>query len=113
MPSPTVDKILGEPLMHSHVVGDINITGTPDGTKYLADDGTWKTPTGTGSGEANTASNVGTGEGQVFKVKTGVDLVLKTIKAGTNITVTNNTDDITLTATGMSESLAIAYAIAL
>lgn len=49
-----------------------------------------------------TGLNVGTGEGQVFKAKvtnvtTNADeLNLRTIKAGDNITVTNNTDDITI-----------------
>jgi hypothetical protein len=42
--------------------------------------------------------NVGTGTGQVYKSVAALVASLKTIKAGSNITVTNNTDDITLTA---------------
>lgn len=52
------------------------------------------------SGESNTASNVGTGDGEIFKQKSGVDLELKTIKAGSNITIDNNSDDITINASG-------------
>src|SRR4249920_3010084 len=50
---------------------------------------------GGGSGEANLAANVGTGTGLIFRDKTSVTLNLKTIKAGTGVTITNNADDIT------------------
>lgn len=49
-----------------------------------------------GAGEANTASNVGTGAG-VFKTKSGVDLQFKTILGtAAQITVTANANDLTL-----------------
>jgi hypothetical protein len=50
----------------------------------------------TAGGESNTASNVGTGTGLVFKQKTSVDLEFRSLLAGYGISVTNNTSDITL-----------------
>ena len=61
-------------------------------------------PSGGGSGEANTTSNAGTGEGQLAKAKVGVDLPIKTIKAGSNVTVTNNTNDVTISVAASGET---------
>jgi len=51
-----------------------------------------------GGGEINTASNLGTGE-DVFFQKTGVDLEFKSLVAGTNVTLTSDDDEITITTT--------------
>lgn len=54
-----------------------------------------------GSGETNTASNLpGLGIG-LFKTKVVADLQFKRIKSGTGITVTDNTDSVTIANTGV------------
>jgi len=50
-------------------------------------------------GEDNTGSNVGTGDG-VFKQKVLEDLEFKTLIGGTNVTITNNANDLTIDASG-------------
>jgi len=50
------------------------------------------------SSSITTASNIGTGEGEVYKQKVGDVLQFKTIKAGSNIILTNNPDEVLITA---------------
>jgi hypothetical protein len=58
------------------------------------------TLTASGGGGVTNGANVGTGLGQVFKTLVGTILNFKTIKAGTNVTITNNADDITIDVSG-------------
>ena len=53
------------------------------------------------TGEANTASNLGSGEG-VFLSKSGADLRFKSLKAGNNVTISSNSSEITIAASGGS-----------
>jgi hypothetical protein len=48
-----------------------------------------------GGGEANTASNQGTGEG-LFKTKSGVDLQFKSLTSDATIAITGNTNDVNI-----------------
>jgi hypothetical protein len=72
--------------------GDMHISGN------LVVDGVLTAAGISGSGEANTASNVGGGTG-VFKGKTGVDLEFKSL-VGSGITINSKTSTIELTASG-------------
>jgi hypothetical protein len=110
-------NINGNSIISSDVGGDINIT--PDTTGNVVIDGqSWPNALGTLNqllqtdasgnlswtssgvgGEANTASNQGAGAGS-FKQKTGVDLELRSIIGGTNLTQVQNADDITLNLDG-------------
>lgn len=53
------------------------------------------------TGEANDGDNIGTGA-EVFKFKSGTDLVFRSIIGGANVNVTQNADDITIQVTGSS-----------
>lgn len=48
------------------------------------------------SGSVNSASNVGTGAGKVFKTRVGSDLQFKSIGGAGNVAVSNTVDDITI-----------------
>lgn len=54
---------------------------------------------GTSSGEVNDGLNVGAGS-QVFKDKVGLDLRFRTLVAGSNVSLTQNANDVTIAATG-------------
>ena len=53
------------------------------------------------NGKIDDGTNVGAGTGLVFKDKSGMNLRFKTIKAGNNISITNNADDITIDASSV------------
>ena len=53
------------------------------------------------SGSITGASNVGAGQGNVFKQLSGTDLQFKTLVQGNNVTIADGTDSITITANGV------------
>jgi hypothetical protein len=80
---------------HLNDLDDVTISGPP----AIGDVPTWTgsgwvnaPPPGAGGGEANTITNIGTGGIGLFKQKTGTNLELKTINAGSaKISVTDDT----------------------
>jgi hypothetical protein len=104
------------PLAHTHPISDVTSlqtsldgkepslpTKTGNTLKYLrvnAGETALEWNTISALGEINTSSNTGTGEGTLAKTKVLFDLPVKSLKQGTNITITNNADDVTITAAG-------------
>jgi hypothetical protein len=80
------------------------ITPNTGVTLYVNDEGLVYSYNGTswvvsGSGESNTASNLGSGTG-VYGAKVGMDLRFKSLIAGTNVTLSNTANDIIINASG-------------
>lgn len=72
-----------------------------DASKVLYGDGTWQTPPGATAGEANTASNLGSGAG-LYASKSGVDLRFKSLVAGTGVSLSSDSTTVTITASSPS-----------
>lgn len=66
---------------------------------YSFDGSDWVTAS---VGEANTASNLGSGH-EVFASKSGVDLTFKSLVAGSNVTIVHDADEITISTSGGGE----------
>ena len=78
-----------------------NKTGTNTTTNPSSDTVNWEVLDL--GGEANTNSNAatpGTGEAGLVNTKSGVDTPIKILKAGTNITLTQNANDVTIASSG-------------
>ena len=93
-------------------LSNVQITSVADNDnlKYNALLGKWTNqPAGTGTGEANTASNVGTAGIGLYKQKTGVNLEFKKLfPASTKIAVTDDTANSRITLDVLESALTIA-----
>lgn len=81
----------GTDLEFKSFVAGTNVSITSDSTSI--------TISASDTGEVNTASNIGSGDG-IFSAKVGTDLQFKTLVAGSNITITPGLDSITIDSTG-------------
>lgn len=83
---------------------DVTITTPAEGQVLVYRGGVWVNEAQTGgSGEANTASNIGTGVG-LFAQKVDADLQFKSLIAGANVSLTFNGTSVTIDATTGGES---------
>lgn len=101
----------GESVFAQKTTTDLEFKKLKAGTNVsLSSDADSITISSTDTGEVNTASNVGAGEG-VFKQKTGVDLEFKSLVAGTGISLSSDANEITIENTLTPVTAEIPYII--
>ncbi len=86
---------VGVDLRFKSLIAGTNVTITPTANDIIISS---TAPTG----EANTASNLGTTGARVYSSKSGVDLRFRRIIAGNNVIVTENLNDISIDSTATS-----------
>ena len=88
---------------HGHALATVSAAGflktlANDPALYMDSQGNWTVPPTSGGGEANTASNVGTGVG-IWQSKVGVDLRFKSLRSSdSSITIVSEADTVDLQA---------------
>lgn len=95
--------VKGWNLLNLNAHSDVNITFPSNNQTLIYDAGTSKWINASVSGEANTGTNLGTGEG-VFSSKLGVALQFKSLKAGPNVSITSTGTEITVSAAASGEA---------
>lgn len=79
------------------------IFNTTTGQHEFWNGSAWTAIGGVGSGEANTASNLGAGEG-IFTSKSGVDLPFKSLVGGTLVSLSSDANEITISTTAQNNT---------
>lgn len=83
-------------------LSNVTSTGCAVGQARTVNASGWYVCSNVGTGDVTGAANVGTGTGTIFRDETSGTLNLKTILAGGNVTITNNANEIVISATASS-----------
>jgi len=92
--------LTGTESLTNKTINGVELTTSEVATKFLDGEGNYTTP----SGEANTTSNSGTGEGLALP-KNGIDLPFKSLKASGSTSITSDSDSVTISSSGEANNI--------